>query len=67
MTYDWRSDLDGLLGSEARYGVRTSNFMTGTHTISVRAQNDEGVWSAPLTTTVQVKPTWLVFLPLLVR
>jgi hypothetical protein len=40
----WTSNLDGQLSSEASFS--TSALSSGTHKISFRVQDDQGVWSA---------------------
>lgn len=66
-SYDWQSSLDGPLATEAGFAVRRSKLTPGLHTISVRALDDEGVWSAPMTKTVNVPPLMNVYLPNLLR
>ena len=66
-SYDWQSSLDGPLSTEAGFVVRRSKLTPGVHVISVRALDDEGVWSAPMTKTVAVPPLVNVYLPSLLR
>lgn len=55
LAWDWRSDIDGPLCTTAGECTLPANTLTvGTHTISLRVQDDEGVWSAPVTTTFQI-------------
>ena len=67
MSYDWQSSLDGSLGSEATFALRSLKLQAGTHTISVRALDDEGVWSSVMTTTLVVAQPRQLFLPFLRR
>jgi hypothetical protein len=61
--YEWRSDLEGALGTEISFTLRLLRLRVGTHAISLRVQDDEGTWSQPLTTTLTVVPPQRVFLP----
>ncbi len=54
ISYEWQSALDGSLASEAAYTIRRSKLTPGLHTFSVRVMDDEGVWSSPMTKTVNV-------------
>lgn len=45
VTYEWKSDKDGILGSEEVTVIRPAQLSIGTHYISVRAQNGYGAWS----------------------
>ena len=64
VAYDWRSDLDGPLGSEAAFSLRGGLLTAGQHVISVRALNDEGTWSETITRTITVRDAHHVLLPL---
>jgi ligand-binding sensor domain-containing protein len=67
LAYEWHSSLDGALGSEGTFALRRGQLRPGLHTISVRALDDEGVWSATLTTTLTIENPRLVFLPFIRR
>ena len=45
--YQWESSIDGLLSDLASF--TTSSLTEGTHTISFRVQDDEGLWSVAVT------------------
>lgn len=70
LAWDWRSNLDGPLCSTAgECTLPVNTLTTGEHTISLRVQDDEGVWSAPVTTTVTINvalplPPQQLYLPL---
>lgn len=61
--WDWSSSVDGPLctsaGCELSYGL----FTPGRHDLALRVQDDEGVWSTPVTATVVVKEPRRVYLP----
>ncbi len=50
--YSWESNLDGLLGGTAILVLDT--LTAGTHTISFKVRDDDGVWSDPDTQQVEV-------------
>ncbi len=52
--YDWRSDLDDLLSTNATFSH--DNLSVGEHNISLRVQDSEGAWSEPVTVKLEVKP-----------
>lgn len=55
LAWDWRSDVDGPLCTTAGACTLPATILTpGQHTISLRVQDDEGVWSTPVTMTVQI-------------
>lgn len=55
LAWDWRSTIDGPLCTTAgECTLPASELTAGEHTISLRVQDDEGVWSAPVTTTVMI-------------
>lgn len=41
--YEWRSSIDGLLGTAAAFS--TTTLSVGTHTITFRVRDDQGIWS----------------------
>jgi len=69
MAWDWQSDRDGPLCTTANSCLLSGvNLTPGSHTISVRVQDDEGVWSQSVTTKMLlVTPATAVYLPLVQR
>jgi len=53
--YNWQSSLDGDLSTSASF--TTSSLSQGTHTVWFRVQDDKGVWSKQVLTTVIVVPS----------
>jgi uncharacterized repeat protein (TIGR01451 family) len=57
--YEWKSDRDGVFGNEASFSY--SKLSLGIHTISFRAQDDNGEWSNTAKTQIEVmKPPVLL-------
>jgi len=52
VAYRWTSSIDGEIGTSASF--TTSSLSVGSHTISFRAQDNNGAWSANVTATVIV-------------
>jgi hypothetical protein len=65
--YEWRSDVDGALGSEAAFTLPVRRLTPGAQTITVRALDDEGQWSAERSTSLVVVQPRYVYLPLVIR
>ncbi|MFN8490474.1 MAG: hypothetical protein U0350_22990 [Caldilineaceae bacterium] len=64
LAWDWRSDRDGPLCTTAATCLLPVNRLSpGLHTVSLRVQNDAGVWSAPVTTQVTVSQVAMSYLP----
>ena len=53
VAYRWTSDVDGLLSGRATFDL--TGLSVATHTISFRVQDDQGQWSDPDTTSLQVQ------------
>jgi hypothetical protein len=62
--WDWSSSLDGPLCTSASCTLPYSLFTPGVHSVALRVQDDEGVWSVPVTGMVVVTQPWRVYLPL---
>lgn len=67
LAWEWVSSRDGPLCTTASCQLPHSLLTPGIHTITLRVQDDEGVWSAPALATVTVKAVWRVYLPLVLR
>ena len=67
LAYDWQSSLDGPLSTFAAFTRTVVSLSPGEHRITLRVQDDEGVWSAPVTRTLTVQAGYAVYLPLVVR
>ncbi len=68
VAWDWQSDRAGPLCTTADGCLLSgANLGLGTHVISVRVQDDEGVWSPLATKTLVVTAETAVYLPLVQR
>lgn len=71
LAWDWQSDRDGSLCTTINQCTLSAALLSlGIHTITLRVQDDEGVWSPPVTTTVAVEvtpPRRQLYLPLVAR
>jgi len=52
--YEWKSDIDGLLGTSAT--LELSSLSAGRHRVSLRIRDDDGNWSAPIARSLVVAP-----------
>jgi hypothetical protein len=59
VAYEWRSNLDGLLATSGTFTVAADVLSAGTHVLTFRAQDDEGLWSHPITTHLEIQPPGL--------
>ena len=50
--YEWTSSITGALSTGSTFS--TSSLPAGTHTISLRVQDDDGAWSSPVTSSVTI-------------
>jgi len=50
--YAWTSDLDGELYNDTGDEFETTTLSIGTHSISLKVEDDLGVWSEPVITTL---------------
>jgi hypothetical protein len=66
VAWDWSSSLDGPVCTSNTCTLPHSLFTPGAHTIALKVQDDEGMWSEPVLETVVVEPH-RVFLPLVVN
>jgi hypothetical protein len=60
----WSSSLDGPLCTAPSCQLPYDLFSPGGHTITLRVQDDEGMWSLPASSTMMVEEANHVFLPL---
>jgi hypothetical protein len=56
VAYEWSSSLDGFLSNQSIFSYNSSLLTVGNHTISFRAQDDEGAWSDYATSWLEVLP-----------
>lgn len=54
--YRWVSDLDGLLATTATFSRAAADLTAGLHTLTFMVQDDEGHWSQPVETMLEVLP-----------
>ena len=52
-SYEWASDIDGVLSEKANVSI--SALTTGNHTITFRTQDDKGVWSETENINIEFK------------
>ena len=52
----WISSIDGQLSDQEDFAIPALDLSTGTHTITFRVQDDEGVWSQEAIGTLTVYP-----------
>lgn len=67
MAYEWRSSLDGVLSTDAEFTRTARQLSNGTHTITFRAQDNEGNWSPSVSEILTVQSRFYIFLPLVIR
>ena len=69
VAWDWSSSLSGPLCASSTCVLSYSLFIPGAYSITLKVQDDEGIWSVPvaLPETVVVKEPRRVYLPLVVR
>jgi hypothetical protein len=66
VAWDWRSDRDGPLCTTAACALPHDLLTPGEHTVALRVQDDEGVWSTPVEARVSVEG-WRICLPLVMN
>jgi hypothetical protein len=67
VAWDWSSSLDGPVCTTAACVLPYDLFTSGVHTVTLRVQDDEGIWSVPVTATVVVQEPRRVYLPLVLN
>lgn len=72
LAWDWRADNQPLCTTAVACTVPANTLTLGQHTVTLRVQDDEGDWSAPVTTTVVITETIVpqppvVYLPAVMR
>jgi hypothetical protein len=68
VSFEWLSDLDGVLSTEKTFTIPVTDLSTGLHTISFSVNDNENNQSAKKTTTLFVAETlYYVNLPLTIR
>jgi len=65
LAWDWLVDGQPLCTTATVCTMPAEGLSIGTHTISLRVQDDEGVWSQPATTTLVVTQATAVYLPVI--
>ncbi|RJS72497.1 hypothetical protein CW714_04550, partial [Methanophagales archaeon] len=56
VAYEWTSDKDGVLSNEEDFDMPASDLSVGTHIISFKVKDDDGVWSTADTEDLTIKP-----------
>lgn len=59
VAYEWSSNLDGVLSNSSTFTQTAGDLTVGTHVITFRVQDDEGRWSQPLATYLEIQPPGL--------
>jgi hypothetical protein len=67
VSWDWSSSLDGPLCTSPSCTLPHRLLSPGTHSATLKVQDDEGMWSVPVTETVVVEESHQVYLPLILR
>jgi len=65
LAWDWLVDGQPLCTTATVCTMPAEGLSIGTHTISLRVQDDEGVWSQPVITTLAVTQADAVYLPVI--
>jgi hypothetical protein len=55
--YLWTSDIDGPLSTQEDFSIPASSLSVGTHTITLRVQDDEVEWSLEVSSSLTVQPS----------
>ncbi|UYZ39621.1 MAG: right-handed parallel beta-helix repeat-containing protein [Candidatus Methanospirare jalkutatii] len=56
VAYEWTSDKDGVLSNEEDFDMPASDLSVGTHIISFKVKDNDGVWSTADTEDLTIKP-----------
>ncbi|MBN1139789.1 MAG: hypothetical protein JXM73_24675 [Anaerolineae bacterium] len=67
VAWDWSSSLSGSLCTANTCALPHHALTPGAQTIALKVQDDEGVWSSPVTKSVVVGKAWQVYLPMVMR
>ncbi len=54
--YEWRSDIDGIMFSDTNTSFATRDLSEGTHDITLKVQNNGGVWSGTVNEELVIEP-----------
>lgn len=66
--YRWTSNIDGQIGAVDTFVLSATALTAGSHIITFQVLDDEGNWSAPVSTTLEVtRPRSYYYLPLVPR
>lgn len=60
--YEWASNLDGVIGTEANVNIPLAVLTQDLHTISLRVQDDEGQWSMPVNNVLNLLDLYPLFI-----
>jgi hypothetical protein len=53
-TYQWRTDAEGVVGSERKFSLPANALLQGKHTIFFSVEDGNGKWSREVTATIEV-------------
>ncbi len=67
VAWDWSSNQDGPLCTQANCTLPGNLLSRGNHTISFQVQDERGYWSAPATASLFVTAKQYIYLPLVIR
>jgi hypothetical protein len=57
--YEWRSAEGELLSISNTMTLSTTNLALGQHSVTFRVQDNEGLWSKPITATFEIVPPYI--------
>jgi murein DD-endopeptidase MepM/ murein hydrolase activator NlpD len=67
VAYEWQSNLDGILSTQAEFTATARMLSSGVHTITFRAQDNEGIWSQEDAWPLTIESLYRVHLPLIIK